>query len=95
MKKKIFTLLKIPLNIPSKSGDLVLIINKSKKYEFRQVATTEGHYSSFSSGMSYYVPHGFILLRNINTGESNIECLGTVVGQYNFDITSIVPDILI
>ncbi len=37
--------------------------------------------------MRFYVPPGFLMLRNLENGQRELECYGSVVGQINFDIS--------
>lgn len=51
-----------------KEGDLVLTLD-NKKYEFKIVETTSGHYTDINkNGMSMLVPKGFLMLRDPETG---------------------------
>lgn len=64
----------------------------NKTYEFKVVESTSGRYSSPNSyGFSMYVPPGFLLLKNAETGRQSLECCGAVLGQYHFDITWLLP----
>ncbi len=70
-----------------KEGDLVLTLD-NKKYEFKIVETTSGHYTDINkNGMSMLVPKGFLMLRDPETGVRSLECFGSVIGQINFDVT--------
>lgn len=69
-------------------GDLVLTVNSKQEEVFKKVEVTGQKYSSLTStGVSIYVPGGFLLLRDFKTGHCSLEPLGTVIGQYNYDVS--------
>jgi hypothetical protein len=86
-RKKILTLLRLPFSKPNE-GDLVLTLEQ-KKYRFKVVKSTENKYYSNNNTIYVYVPAGFLVFSNPETGEETLQCCGTIVGQFNYDVSKL------